>query len=354
MDTKKIIKNIAILLICLSLPVLIGLNIYQHQQIKKISNGVTSEKSVNNGSTANATSVKENPEGEKAVQVTTLAGKVKPAGNSASDDLSYQIDAAEEELDMAKKQLSDEEAKKAELKKAEKELMKKSMQDPSQKKYMRNYLGIQYGDLFKELNLSPEKLEKFKDMLVDEMMAQQNIYLEREGDTTTPSKEEQKELSQRYEALNKEYETKKSELLGKDDYEKYQTYAERTGERYYVNSFMESLGSSEKLTDTQKNDLIDAMHDEAKNVRYESSNDDNSESSSNRYDEKSIARMLEFEDRQGEAYLKAAKDILPASQIEQFKTYLKQQRDMMESSIKMQALRYSAQTTEKSSDNKSK
>jgi len=354
MDTKKIIKNIAIVLICLSLPILICLNLYQHQQINKYSKSITSETSKNNLSTANATSAKESPVGEKAVQVTPPAGKAKPSDNSASDDLSYQLDAAEEELDMAKKQLSDEEARKAELEKTEKELIKKYLKDPSQKKYMRNSLDIQYGDLFKELNLSPEKLEKFKDMLVDEMMAQQNIYLEMETDSVTLSKEEQKELSQRYEALNKEYEAKKSELLGQDDYKKYQTYTERTGERYYVNSFMGSLGSGEKLTDAQKKDLIDAMHDEAKNVTYESSNDDDSESSSNRYDEKSIARMLEFEGRRHDAYLTASKGILSTSQIEQFKAYFKQQRDMYESSMKMQALRYGAQTTENSSDNKSK
>jgi hypothetical protein len=40
MENRKIIKNIAIGLICLSFLLSIGLNIFQHRQIRRLSGGV--------------------------------------------------------------------------------------------------------------------------------------------------------------------------------------------------------------------------------------------------------------------------------------------------------------------------
>jgi len=53
-------------------------------------------------------------------------------------------------------------------------------------------------------------------------------------------------------------------------------------------------------------------------------------------------------------YVKSAGAVLTAAQIEQFKTYLKQQRDSIESSMKMSAQMYGAQTTQASDAKKSK
>jgi hypothetical protein len=228
------------------------------------------------------------------------------------------------------------------------------MKDPSMKKSIRDNLALQYNDLFKELNLSPEKLEKFKDLLADEMMAQQKTYIDLGGFGEPLSKEKQEELRKRSEALNKEYEEKKDDLLGKNDFDKYKVYSERMGERYYVTSFMESLNSTEKITDSQKNNLIEAMHNETKSLRDENEKNDSTEEPTDMYDEKNIVRMVEMQDRRGEAYLKATKGILSASQTEQFKNYLKRQRDLFESSMKMQALMNGSQSSQKDNDKQSK
>jgi hypothetical protein len=355
MDKKKTLNNIAVILICLLGLSLIGYNIYQHQQIKRVSQGATPEKSSDNKAAALKAQDKTPPVLKSVNQSPSPDSFKGITGNSEVDDLNYQLDAAEEELALAKKQLADEEARKAEKKKLQSELQKKYREDPAFKKSMRESLDMQYADLFKKLNLSPEKLEKFKDMLVDEVMAQQDIWtsMASEGDSSTLSKEQQAELQQRYEAIEKEYDKKKSEFLGQSDYDKYQEYTQTSGERYYVNNFIQSLGSEEKLTDAQKEELIDAMYDEIKNVTFDKLNDD-SESSSNMYDDKNIARMLKNQDRQSEAYLKAARERLSASQIEKFKAYFKQQRDQYESYMRMAALRNGAKTTEDTSDGDSK
>jgi len=57
--------------------------------------------------------------------------------------------------------------------------------------------------------------------------------------------------------------------------------------------------------------------------------------------------------RRDEAGIDAAQDILTPSQIEQYKAYLKRQRDQIESYLKLDVLRYGSSATQKSSDNKS-
>jgi len=341
MDRKKIIKKIVIAIICLSLPVLICLNVYQRRQIIKSLNVAVPETSANKVPTATALPVKEIPVDQKAAQASNIAVKNKTSRNKDVDDLNYQLNAAQEELASVNKQLADEETRKAELKKSQMELQKRYVKNSSSmKNSMKKSLGIEYEDFFKGLNLSSEKFEMFKDILVDEMMARQNIFADL-GDTNNLSKEQQEEINQRFQSIEMEYDAKKSELLGNDGYKKYQAYMGRSGERYYVNNFIGSLGSDEKLTDVQKTQLIDAMHDEVKNITYEMISYENSESSSNMYTEKRIAQMLKNEEKRDDVYLKAAQNILTASQLEKFETSLKQQRDKFESIAKYQSMRNS-------------
>jgi len=353
MDTKKTIKNLAIVLICLFGLALIGLNLYQHQQIKKATQGISTELSSDNQSPVADKTGAVSSRLKVADQNPSLApGESQSAGNEG-DDLSYQLEAAEEELEMINKQLSEEEAKKAEQRKIQKELQKRHREDPSFKTSMKRRMDTQYADLFNKLNLSAEEEDKFKDLLVEEMMAQQDIYYEYDTDSyATLSREQQEELNQRYMVLQNEYESKKEDLLGEENYVSYQTYSETQGERYNVNAFIETLDTGEKLTETTKEALIGAMHEAMSNVAYERIDDD-SESLSNPYSEKNIARMLANYDRRIDAYIKAGNSILSAPQLEQFKSYLQKEREQYKLIMEMSVLSYGSSTTQKSAEKKS-
>lgn len=197
MDKKFELKKLGLGLLCLLVAALIIVNIFQYQQIKKTTQNLSSKSTLAGESKTSGAS----SDLISSDNVSPLPKKiVKKAAFSSDkdDDLNYQLDAAEEELDMVNKKLSDEDAKKLEAKKLQKEIMKKSMQDPSTKKYMRQSLYFQYADLFKKLNLSVDKLEKFKDILVDEQTAQQDLYADSGSDYGTLSKEKRKELNERY------------------------------------------------------------------------------------------------------------------------------------------------------------
>ena len=163
-----------------------------------------------------------------------------------------------------------------------------------------------------------------------------------EMQNATPSEEKRAEFEQRQKALNEDQEAKIKEFLGNSDYEKYQEYQRTSGFRYNVNGFMETLGSGEKLTEIQQQELIEAMKEETENISSEMSDEDNKFLfPSERYEEERIGRYLERQERIHEAYIDAAKNILSSSQTDKYREYLKQRRDMIESSLKLQALRYS-------------
>jgi hypothetical protein len=149
--------------------------------------------------------------------------------------------------------------------------------------------------------------------------------------------------------LRDEYETKISDFLGTSDFQTYKSYTERTMERYFVNNFVEYLDSEEKLTDVQKNNLIDSMHEDAKKTVLPNNANSEEESSDNIYTEKWMQQVTEYQNRQYESYLKASEKMLSASQLEKLKAYIKRQNEMMQTSLKMQMLQYGDQTKDNSS-----
>lgn len=201
------------------------------------------------------------------------------------------------------------------------------------KKYIRASLDIQYRDIFKELNLSPEKLEKFKDLLVDRATGISQLSPEIMSAST---KEQKADLQQRYSAILAESETKAKELLGNADYQTFQEYYERSNSRYFINSFKESLDSNDQLTKDQEKALINIMYKEEQNVYSGMGYNPNKtiEFPSDVKEGKVDGQLKNME----KIHLKTvenAKGVLSDSQLEQLKNYLKSRREMMELSSKL-------------------
>lgn len=337
MMTKN--KKFILGLMCILLIALITFSIIQRRQLNKLSQTLVSKSAPEE----TAPSDQAIPQITPRTDVTGIAEKESP------DDLQYHIEAAEEELEMVNEQLSDEQSRKADLLRSQIELEKKQLEDPGSKKMLRETIkALSDGNnalLFKKLNLSQEDMEKLKEILVDKQielmeysMEAQLRSIDLDETDVTQSEEIREEIEKLYNDIQDEYNTKISDLLGNESFQKYQAFEERSSERYWVTGFTESLDSDEGLTEDQQDRLIDSMYEQAQNIRSEFNNEeDKKDASSEINKEENIARIMKRRDLLNEAFVEASRDILSPSQVEQFRAYLKQQRDEAEAMISLRA-----------------
>jgi hypothetical protein len=323
MESVKIIKRIAIGLLCLSALALIGFSIFQHQRFIKLSQGVNTQLAAKNEPGPVAA--------ETAVTVQKTVDPDAPAviqGNETDDidGLRAELAATEQELEKVNKQLSEKISQKAEKEKAEKGL---------QRMFMSSSLDSQYASLFEELNLSPEKLQKLKDLFVDKNLAMQETYKGTDM-TREATQEEKAEIKKRTDKVKDEYEAKYKKLLGDADYEKYTAYNDRSGSRSNVTMFKQSLGSDETLTKDQEKALVEIIYNEQEKAENEKIRNQPKEPSPGNSPE-SIAGRLKDTETAYSKMIENAKDTLSSSQLEKFKEYLKGRFEMMETSAKISA-----------------
>ena len=108
---KKAFTSLAFLLFFAS----IGLNFFQHQKIRKLSTEGHGKMPAMNQSKIAVTS---NREGIRGIsEAATFSGKEREPHRDQVDELEYQLDAAEEELDIALKQISDAAERESEIEK---------------------------------------------------------------------------------------------------------------------------------------------------------------------------------------------------------------------------------------------
>lgn len=305
--------------LCLVALVSIGLNIIQYRQAAK-THGIPSghsgsEKPVDPYHT---------PEDASSASVNSL--------ENATEALKYQLEAAREELAIVNRQIAEFDVKKAEEKEAEAEQQKETEKEqglwrqrtkarintPLYQKQMMSFIESENADLFEELDLTPEALQGFVELWCEQMTAKKIILLSINGNTIT--EEDREKLSKSTE----EYEAKKAELLGEENYEIYRYYMDSGMERYVVQNYETSLRSEDRLADSQVYALVRAMYDAGyEEIVLDRENTSESELRN---------QILENEYRKNEAYIEAANQILTESQAEAFDKYLFEETEK----IKMQ------------------
>jgi len=142
----------------------------------------------------------------------------------------------------------------------------------------------------------------------------------------------------------------KREAVSRSD----EAYGDKLHEREIVTMFAESLDPDDKLTEAQQQDLVNAMYQERKNVYAQQDYAEDRMAFPPELDDKGISIIMDITDHVYEGYIKGAGAILSATQIEQFKRYLKSQLDMIESELKLDAQKYGGQMIQESDDKESK
>lgn len=329
MESRNMIGKILTGVFCLAIIVLIGLTIFQHRQINNLPG------------TDNSKVREEAPPPESNAQNPTFSSGKRQVNSDEVDDLSYQLTAAEEELGMAREQLSNEISRKAELREKELELRKKYLEAPGTKEMIRNSIKADldafYGPLFKRLDLSPESLDEFKDIIADQRMAMIDMGTSING---ASSEEEKTDIQQEYDTFRDEYNDKYIEFLGQEKYELLKAYNDSSTERNYLNGFLETVPLESRINEDQVEMLVSSMHKVVEEVSAERGFDDKEIVFPSDVDEEKIAYLIGVMTRINEGFIDASKDVLEPSQVEQFEDFLNQQRDISERALEIQALEY--------------
>jgi hypothetical protein len=328
MKNKQIIKKVAFGFVIVAVIALIGLSIYQNLRFKKLSQIADSGLSKGNQSPVMASSTSNESQQKNADVNVSKTVQINGSNPDDINALKGQLDSTEKELDSANKKLSDEISRKAELRKKEAEAYKQYLKDPSSKNFIKTYLDTSYADLFKELNLSSEKLDKLKDLIAEFQMGYSEVNMDSYSANTD---QEKAALRKRADEIYNNNQSKLKDLLGDADYQKYQDYYERYDSRSTVNGFMDSLGADEKLTKDQEKTLVEIMYKEQTKVFSEIGYDPNksvefiSDIKAGKIDGKvkNIEKIFS-------GSVQNANGILTASQLEKFKKYLKEYHEKFE------------------------
>jgi hypothetical protein len=271
-----------------------------------------------------------------------------PLVDSPVGELIYQINAAEEELSTLKDQLAEDEAKKAQIKELRNKLQKQYMENPYYKAIMKRSLAHQYEDLFKKLNLSSEENDEFNEVLFEKQLARREMNMAY-SDIEDLTPEQIEERSNQSQKIEEEADQKIKELLGENDYETYNFYSETRYLRYQVSDYSGYLDADNALTDSQKESLIEAMHDEIQYIVYDTIETDGESGGDDNYINRIEIRTTNQE-KEYNAYLNAAAGILSASQIEAFEEYIEHEREQYKTMMEMSALQYQISEAGNNSD----
>jgi hypothetical protein len=147
-------------------------------------------------------------------------------------------------------------------------IMSKMMDNPETRKFIRDQqrqmMDPLYGPLVKQMGLTPEEAEKFKDLLADNLM---------KGAGKASSLFSGLSSTNRTEVLNtlaaerKSFDEQLKASLGDTRYAQYQDYQQTVGERAQLNQFrQQTAGGGNALTDPQTEQLLVFMKEEKQAV----------------------------------------------------------------------------------------
>lgn len=217
------------------------------------------------------------------------------------------------------------------LKKQRIEFQKRMLEDPAFRESIRSGLEAQYKPLFDMLALSPEQQEKLTVILINSALE----YVELNPEIMAAVSDEEKSMLQkRYDFLREETRIRVEAILGRDGYEKYQAYEDRAVSRSVVSGFAESLPPDDRLTEKQKNELIEIMYWESQKVYEDIGYDPTSRLEfPSDMDTETISKSMEITDRFLFDSAAGSWGVLSESQLEAYNDYLRTYSEQVEMSL---------------------
>lgn len=213
----------------------------------------------------------------------------------------------------------------------------KDMIKNQQKAVLGPMIDKNYSRLFSDLRLTPEQTSALKDMILNKQMdaAELGISMfssDAESTNRAALVDQIKKSSDAADAQIKDF-------LGEDNYAQFQAYEKTMAERMVVSGLKDQLASgSAPLTDTQEQQLVQAMAEERQNFKFTTDFGDKSKFSgdfTSMFTEDRMNTYFQELDKLDQQYQSRAQSILSPDQLTGFTNYLNSQQSLQKAGMQM-------------------
>jgi hypothetical protein len=218
----------------------------------------------------------------------------------------------------------------------------KMLENPEMKKMIaaqqRAMMDMMYGPLFKELGLSPEETDRFKEML----LAVQMKGVEQAGSLFggKADAKEKAELAKSLSDATKQSEDEIKAFLGDARYAQYEDYKETIGERMQLNQLTQQLASGQNaLTADQQGQMLNIMKEERKAMANDFASlgwaGSQPSNPADALSEEKMNQIMDLQKNLGQRVYERARSVLQPEQLSAFGTFQSNQLSMQRLGIKM-------------------
>ncbi|HTG43894.1 MAG TPA: hypothetical protein VK633_05120 [Verrucomicrobiae bacterium] len=208
------------------------------------------------------------------------------------------------------------------------------LKDPEMRKAMaqqqRMGLDMIYGSLFKELQLTPEQEKNFKDVLLEQQMAN----ISQAGAMLGDAKGDKAEIAKKLGEEHRAREGQLKEILGEEKFAQYQEYNQTVGERMMLDQF----GKQAEISPDQNEQLLAIMREEKKNIQINQGTpafDPNQDFQSIIQSPDAAEKLFSQQEQVNARVLERAGQVLTPEQMQKFEPIMKNQLNMQKAGLKM-------------------
>ncbi len=219
----------------------------------------------------------------------------------------------------------------------------REMMKTQQKAVLGPMIDKQYSDFFKQMNLSPEQAATFKDLVSKKMLAGADAGLSMMDDSLDAS--QRADLGKQMKAETDAVDAEVKQFLGDNNYPAYQAYEKTVPDRMTLSQFNDQMaGTATALTPEQQNQMIQALSDARNNYTWNSGlNQPNPGANgdiASLLTEDNIAKFTAEREQFDAKFLLTAQRILTPAQLDNYKSFQDQQRQLQLMGLKMAGQMY--------------
>ncbi len=218
----------------------------------------------------------------------------------------------------------------------------KQMIKAQQKTALGPMIDKMYGDVYKQLNLTPEQSAQLKDLLQKKMMTASELGISMLDGSLDAS--QRADLTKQLKTETDAADAQIKELLGENGYKDFKQYEGTLGDRLAVGQFRDQVaGTSAALSPALETQLIDALQQERASfkwttdpARYNSANPGDPDLAELLTEDR-LNKLAEEQTRFNQQFLTRARTILSPEQFAEYEKFQENQTRMQISAMKLAA-----------------